>query len=504
MILPFAPIFFVDLVGSVMMIVLSVMCVRIVGRLKMRERDALIWTYLLWITMGLIGFSLSRSVGHILKQVLVLSGKGSYWRSISPYSGAVNTMMFILASSITLFFEQAWKIHREILSDKKELQSTRDELIYLNQNLERMMTERTKELQQSEHRYRRIFELSKDMILVTRKNGIIVDLNPIGYTLLGFPGDADLTGRQAQNFFCNKSDWTNIMETITRDDSVSNAEIDLLRQDGTYVRTLIAGSLDIGTTDPEDQLHFLIKDIHSRRLMEQQMAQADKLASIGELSSGIAHEINNPLGIILGYTQLLLRKESPATERYSDLKTIEKHVRSCKIIVENLLNFARSSPTEKAQVHIHDIMDDAVNFIQQHSKSGRISIIKEYDPGVPSLILDDKKLKQVFINLIMNARHAVGDEGTIRLATRFDPSSDLMRIHVSDNGYGIEEKNLTRIFDPFFTTKPTGQGTGLGLSVSYGIIKSHGGQIDVISTPGEGSEFIVTLPIDLTRAKKNV
>lgn len=502
MILPFAPIFFVDLVGSVMMIVLSILCIRMVVRLRMRERKALIWTYLLWIAIGLTAFSLSRSAGHILKQILLLTGSGTYWRAISPYSGAVNTIMFILVSSITLFFEQAWKIHHEILNDKKELQSTRDELIYLNQNLEDLMQERTQELMLSEHKYRRIFELSKDTILVARKNGRIVDLNPIGYNLLRLY-EEDPAGRMAQGFFAKESDWSEIMATIAREGSVSNAEIDLMARDGTRIRSLITGTLDKGPTDAEDTVQFLIKDIHKRRLMEQQMAQADKLASIGELSSGIAHEINNPLGIILGYTQLLLREESTETERYGDLKTIEKHVRSCKSIVEDLLNFARSSSTEKSQVNIHDIMDDVVNFIQQHSKSDRIVIRKEYDPAIPYLILDDKKIKQVFMNLIMNARHAVGEEGTIRLSSRFVRHTGLVRIHVSDNGYGIEKKNLTRIFDPFFTTKPTGEGTGLGLSVSYGIIKSHGGQIDVVSTPGEGSEFIVTLPADLKQARKS-
>ena len=503
MIISFIPILVVDLVGSILMIVLSFLCLLMVGRLKAREPDNLIWTYLLWLCVGLAGFSLSRSAGHILKQILILTDNGPIWRSISPYSGAINTVMFVLVGSVTLFFERVWIIHREILADKKALQTARDELLHMNQNLENLVAERTRELARSEHKYRRIFELSKDMILVSRKDGRIVDLNPFGYQLLGGDKKAVLTGKSVQSFFDRASDWTRLMGIITREGAILNAEIDLKRADGTKIRSLVSGSLDKGSTDSEDTVHFLFKDIERRRQMEQQMAQADKLASIGEFSAGIAHEINNPLGIILGYTQLLLREEPADTERYSDLKTIEKHVRNCKSIVEDLLNFARSSQPEKELVSIHEVIDDVVNFIQQHSRSDKITIEKDYDPKLPALVLDEKKIKQVFMNLIMNARHAVESNGAIRLSTRFDGTSNQVSIKVADTGYGIEKKNLSRIFDPFFTTKPTGEGTGLGLSVSYGIIKSHGGRIEVESAAGKGSVFTITLPVGLKHLRKN-
>jgi signal transduction histidine kinase len=228
--------------------------------------------------------------------------------------------------------------------------------------------------------------------------------------------------------------------------------------------------------------------------MEEQMTRADKLASIGELSAGIAHEINNPLGIILGYAQLLLRSQTEGTETYDDLKTIEKHVKSCKVIVEDLLNFARSSKPEKDAVDIHALIDDVVDFIQQHAGSMQLTINKDYDLSLPRLVLDEKKIKQVFINLIMNAKHAVDDKGVIQIMTRFDRESGQAQLEVSDNGSGIDSRNVKKIFDPFFTTKPTGEGTGLGLSVSYGIVKNHGGDIRVHSTVGKGTTFTIALP----------
>lgn len=372
------PMVLVDLIGSAGMIVLSMLCLGHIRALRRRNPDNLIWAFLLWVCLALATFAVSRSAGHILKQVLMVTGHDTAWGRIAAISGTINTFTLIIVASITLFFQQVWTIHRKIVADQAALREAHQKLLYLNQNLERIVADRTADLARS----------------------------------------------------------------------------------------------------------------------EKQMAQADKLASIGQLSSGVAHEINNPLGIILGYTQLLLRSETPDTQRYEDLKTIEKHVRNCKTIVEDLLNFARSSPTQKEQVNVHETVDEILGFIQHHSKLDGIQIQREYDDAVPPLLLDEKKIKQVLINLVMNAKHAVGREGTIRIATQLDAAARQVRLAVRDDGYGIEEKDLGRIFDPFFTTKPTGEGTGLGLAVSYGIVKHHGGDILVDSRPGAGSEFTVTLPVE--------
>ena len=234
---------------------------------------------------------------------------------------------------------------------------------------------------------------------------------------------------------------------------------------------------------------FLMKD------NEQQLTQTDKLMSIGRFSAGIAHEINNPLGIILGYTQLLLRGEDPESEKYQDLKTIEKHVRTCKSIVEDLLNFSGRSKTSRDVLRLNEVIEEVISCIRQYSKKEQVEIIEDFDPSIPSMILDEKKIRQVFMNLIVNAIHAVGKNGTIMISTRHHANDCQAVIRISDTGYGIEEKNLLRIFDPFFTTKPTGEGTGLGLSVSYGIIKSHGGNISVESKTGKGTTVTVILPV---------
>ncbi len=492
---PFAPIFFVDLVGSILMIALSFLCLRIVSKLRAGDRNNLIWTYLLWICIGLACFAVSRSAGHILKNLLLLANNKALWNTIRPYSGATNTLMFIVVAAITLFFERIWKIYQLILKDRLEIKDAHQKLLFLNQNLEELVETRTSELKASEYKYRQIFEVSKDMIVVTKKGGLIVNLNPGGYNLLGlkYP-EKTITRHSIQEFFANSAEWKSIENLIVNEGSISSYELSLCTDEGLTKRALVSGSL-VKSPGEDDTILLLAKDVEQRRVMENQLAQADKLASIGELSSGVAHEINNPLGIILGYTQLFLREENTTSERYTDFKTIEKHVRGCKTIVEDLLSFARTSPPKRQTADIHKIIEEVIEFILHHSGIEKIDIQKEFDPVIEPIVLDETKIKQVIMNLVMNSRHAIGETGTIRISTQLNTKKKEVYIHVSDTGHGIEKKNIPRIFDPFFTTKPTGEGTGLGLSVSYGIIKSHGGNISITSEPGKGSEFIVSLPI---------
>ncbi|HSO61990.1 MAG TPA: ATP-binding protein [Desulfobacterales bacterium] len=492
---PFAPILVVDVGGSVLMIVFSFLCLGLVRRLRRRDPHNVVWTYLFWVCLALAGFAVSRSAGHILKQALVLTNHKETWSGIRPFSGAINTFMFVFVASATLFFERVWKVYEQIAADKTALQQAHAELLHLNQNLEGIVLERSKALAISERQYRRIFEVSPDMILVVDSQGRIVDINPAGCRELGFgEPDASPKGERFQVFF-EHDDWQQLQAAIERDGFVTNSEITLRRLDGAAMRSLVSASLVVEPSEKDYTIHFQVRDIERRHMIREQMAQADRLASIGQLSSGIAHEINNPLGVILGYAQLMLRNEPESSDRRRDLKTIEKHVRHCKTIVEDLLNFARRSEPKKENVDIHKTIDDVLGFIRQHSGSNRIDFMTDYDRRMPAMVLDEKKIKQVLINLLMNARHAVGDAGQIRVTTAYSPASRQATIRVVDNGYGIEARHLQHIFDPFFTTKPTGEGTGLGLSVSYGIVKKHGGEILVESKPGAGSTFTVVLPV---------
>jgi two-component system, NtrC family, sensor kinase len=494
----FVPIYLVDMIGSFCMILLAFLCLRLVLRLRSLAPKNIIWTYLLWLCYALSIFAVSRSVGHILKQLLLMTRHAALWTDIQPYSGAVNSFTFMVVGAVTLFFERSWQIYQQIARDKQALQVAHTQLLDLNQNLESRVRERTTALTISEAKYRRIFEGSRDMIAVVDGEGRILDLNPAGKRLLSLHDDDVIVGGiEFQRYLAYKRDWERLKVGLEGDGAVSSMEMDIVLPDGASRRTLLSGSLAEGPGDETVTIHLLIKDIEQQRRMHEQMAQAEKLASIGELSAGVAHEINNPLGIILGYTQLMIRGESDRTERFQDLKTIEKHVRHCQSIVGDLLKFARSSPPKRRLVDIHTLIDEVLQLVQYQGDLAQITIRKVYDDRVPELHLDAKKIKQVLLNLIINASYAMGRQGTLTLSTGLNPSGDSVILDIKDTGCGIQSKDLPRIFDPFYTTKPTDQGTGLGLSVSYGIIKNHGGDISVSSWAGEGTTFSILLPLPL-------
>lgn len=494
MIVSALPIWAVDVGGALIMIILSFICVYYALRLRGRDPQNIVWAYLMWVSLALSVFAVSRSLGHIIKQILFITNHQSIWSHLQPYSGAINSLAFMVVGAVTLFFERTWTIYQGIIKDRQALQNAHEELVFLNQNLEELVTDRSLALTRSEHKYRRIFEASKDMILSTSERGNILDLNPSGYKLLGLNHGDGINHLSLPDYFKNQSDWLDLMDQIKIQGFVPSTEIEFQLPDGSLRGVVLSANLSQEENGADGTVHFLVKDIEQQRLMRAQLAQADKLASIGELSSGIAHEINNPLGVILGFTQLMLRNQPADDPLRTDLQTIQKHTRHCKSIVEDLLNFARTSQPKKELCDIHGTISEVIHFIQQHTNTAHLHIKQAFDPDIGPLLLDEKKIKQVLINLIMNARHAVGAEGEITVKTHNDALTDAVIIQVIDNGDGIEKKNISRIFDPFFSTKPTGEGTGLGLSVSYGIIKNHGGHIDVESEPGKGSTFTVQLP----------
>jgi PAS domain S-box-containing protein len=487
------------------MILFSFMSVRLAKRIKDQDQSNVIWTYLLWMCLAFAAFAVSRSIGHIAKRILLTVGLDAHWKTLQPYSGAINTLTFALVASITLFFERIWKVYQQVLGDKLALQDAHEKLLYMNRNLENLIEERTHELTVSERKHRRIFELSLDMIAVVNGNGEIVDLNPAGKNMLGISHLRDLPERILfKDFFVHPENWNSLRDTLHVRGFIADTEILLKRHNGTHFSALVGATSDWRPNGNESTIHFLVKDISQRKAIENQLLQADKLASIGQLAAGIAHEINNPLSMILGYTQLLIRDEQEGTQRHADLRIIEKHTRTCKIIVEDLLNFARSTRTKKAIAHIHTAIESILSVVQHHLELDGIKIEKDFDMRVPPMVLDGEKIKQVLMNLIMNAKQAIGKKGSIRVMTRYDEHRNTVTIQVTDSGAGIEPQHITRIFDPFFTTKATGEGTGLGLSVSYGIVKEHGGEIMVDSAMGEGSTFTVILPVTSEGAGKKL
>jgi signal transduction histidine kinase len=243
----------------------------------------------------------------------------------------------------------------------------------------------------------------------------------------------------------------------------------------------------------------IARDITENKKLEGQLINTEKMASMGTLAAGVAHELNNPLGIILGFTDLLLEKADEGGQDFEDLRTIERHSLHCKQVVENLLSFARQGEGESEYCDIYDAIHEIIGVVKHSLDMNNIELRLDMSPGLPKVKGDARQLQQVLLNLINNAAAAMKEEGILAIQTSFDRNQDKVRIIVRDNGEGIKEEHLENIFDPFFTTKREGEGTGLGLFVSHGIITKYEGTITCESSTedgegkSKGTTFTVTL-----------
>lgn len=232
--------------------------------------------------------------------------------------------------------------------------------------------------------------------------------------------------------------------------------------------------------------------------VQDQLVQAGKMAALGELAAGVAHEINNPLTGILTFSSLMLKKVDENHPWKKDLDNIVQQTTRCRNIVKGLLDFARQRKPDRKEWDIHALIDRTVTLVENQARFQNIKIVREFDPHLPHLLVDGDQIQQVFMNIIINAADAMrGQEGTLTIKTI--SRNGIVEIQFSDTGCGMSKEHLSKIFTPFFTTKETGKGTGLGLAISYGIIQSHGGEIEVESEIGKGSTFRIKLPVEQSR-----
>src|SRR5438552_2255879 len=237
---------------------------------------------------------------------------------------------------------------------------------------------------------------------------------------------------------------------------------------------------------------LLFDDVTQRERMEEQMSQTEKLTSLGLLAAGVAHEVNTPLAVISNYIQMLAKQMPEGDPRQSIIEKIVKQTFRASEIVNNLLNFSRTGAPETADIDVNRVVEETLSLVAHPLKASHIQVMKQLGEPLPAVRGSANKLQQVFLNLFLNARDAMPGGGMLEVRTAAHNGS--VEIEVADTGGGIAREHIHRIFDPFFTTKASGRGTGLGLSVSYGIIKEHAGKIDVRSTPGKGTSFHVEFP----------
>lgn len=281
-------------------------------------------------------------------------------------------------------------------------------------------------------------------------------------------------------------------------------ELRVVRPNGEVVPLMVSAKGMVKRDGSLNTILFVLTDVTERKRLERQLIQAGKLSAIGELVAGVAHELNNPLTSIMGYAQLL-RMGMPDGDVAHDLDRIGSEARRASRIVRNLLVFARKSHAEKELTDINELLRNTLDMRGYYLRRSNIEIVWHLDASLPRASVDPQQMQQVFMNLVMNAEEAIKEQATHGRITVRTESVTLsgqrwLRIIIADSGVGMTDTVLANIFDPFFTTKDVGSGTGLGLSSCYGIVEQHGGTIEAESLLGEGSRFIITLPLRVSQA----
>ncbi len=360
------------------------------------------------------------------------------------------------------------------------------------------VTERIKsenQLKELEQKYRSFFEDDVTGDYITTTDGQILMCNPAFAEMFRFSSVKEALHTNTANLYRDVNTLQVLLSKLVKYKKLNNYEVEMVRKDGSLAY-MIANY--IGVFDKSGMLQeikvYLIDDTR-RRMLENQLIQTQKMDGIGTFASGIAHDFNNILGIILGHASLIeARNYDIKVEEKSNQAITEAALRGAEV-VKQLLTFTRKTEIFREPVQINDVVSDVMKLIGETFPK-TINTILHLEENLPALVADRTQLHQALLNLCVNARDAMPQRGELHISTQLKKNTqDYIILKVRDTGIGMEEKVINRIYEPFFTTKDLNQGTGLGLSVVFGIIQNHKGFIEVKSNLGEGSEFIISLPL---------
>jgi len=365
--------------------------------------------------------------------------------------------------------------------------------------LEKKVSLRTEELKKSEEKYRSLVESAEDFIFTLDYDGQFQSMNSFTANFFGGHPD-DFVGKQLARVFPEKTaeKQHKLIRLVYHHGKSVREEFEIKLED--HPIWISANFMPIKNDLGEvGSILCIARDVTETKNLERQLVNAEKLASLGTLAAGVAHEVNNPLGVILGFTDILIRKTDKNSQDYEDLKTIERQGFNCKSVVENLLSFARLEEGSLGHADVNACLEEIIKIVRHVLDMNRIDLVVRPAKNLPPARADGHQLQQVFLNLINNAVAAMPQGGTLTIQSGLEKKQPRIAVQFRDTGCGIKPSDLDHIFEPFFTTKPEGQGTGLGLFVSYGIIAKYGGTIDCLSqqsdNPGRpsGTTFTVRL-----------
>jgi PAS domain S-box-containing protein len=351
------------------------------------------------------------------------------------------------------------------------------------------------QLQRERDFNQKILNTTQSMILVLDTAGLISYANRRCYES-GYQ-ETELIGHRLVDWVesTHREDFDAALETTANGHQVENLELRVRRSDGSMGHFSISLSPMRDEQNTVNSVVVVMTDITDAALLQAKLAHSEKMATIGRLVSGVAHEVNNPLAAILGFTDLLLENPEVPEPAREDLKIILHETQRTKDIVQDLLSFARQRPVQRELVQVNTVLRQTIKLRSYDFASHGVEVLEEFEDVLAPALGDSQQLQQVFLNILNNAYDAVqeaGQRGRIKIHTR--RHSEMIEVAISDNGAGIVDPQ--RIFDPFYTTKQVGKGTGLGLSICYGIVRAHGGEIQCWSNEeGPGSTFVVRLPV---------
>jgi two-component system NtrC family sensor kinase len=354
-------------------------------------------------------------------------------------------------------------------------------------------------LRQSEKKYKNLAEATSDLIWEANEKGYFTFVNPKIKDLLGYEAK-EIIGKIRTLDLIPKAEaqeWLKRFKEINaKREPFFGFEITHLHKNGNSVLFEISGIPNFDSDGNFKGYVGINKNITERKRMEEQLMLTDRLASIGELASGIAHELNNPLTSVIGFSQLLLEEDiSPNLKE--DIGTIYSEAQRASTIVKNLLTFARKHAPMRQLSQINNILEDVLKLRSYEHKVNNIELKKRFAADLPEIMVDYFQMQQVFLNIIVNAESAMLEaHGRGKMVITTARNNHTVKVSIADNGPGIAKENLRRVFDPFFTTKDVGKGTGLGLSICHGIVTGHGGRIYAEGAVNEGATFVVELPLD--------
>ena len=347
-----------------------------------------------------------------------------------------------------------------------------------------------------------VLDNSPVIIVTTDMEGKVVSFNRGAEATLGYKM-SEVVGKPASMFYREESERTGLLEKVMTGDAVRDYTTELVKKDGSAVVVSLTLSQ---LTDQQGKIIGTVgmsKDISHRKSLMNQLLQSERMAAVGRLASGVAHEINNPLAVIseiAGYLDDLVNGDLTVGQSELDqelregLPKILNQVKRGRTITHRLLSFGRKSEARVREVDVNASLEEILPFLEKEALLAEVSIHLDFDQGLSKVAVEEMQLQEIFINLITNAIHALADQkgGNIWLSTSQEGAK--VFVEIRDDGPGIAEEVRHRLFDPFVTTKPTGQGTGLGLSICYGIVKRYDGEIRVKSELGQGATFTVILP----------